>query len=399
MRAGLLVVGVVLASAGTAPSQFTLSTVDRAPLAGSPGGLDAQGRLVWRTGEGAEAFPLDRVVGFESSATETPPPAGGVKLELATGDVIYGRLEDGPADEVRLAVEGLGTLAFPLDDVRTLWNREGRSEEGIDLGKPDPNDDRLFVERDGKLDHLAGVLERVTRSEVVFTSAAGDKRPFGFVKDRVVAVRLAGEAPASTAERSALVKLVDGSRLSGALKAGENGGLRLKIAGGPETALEASRLKSVQMTGGAFAFLSDLPTATYVQTPFLAGGRVHEMRRDAGARPGEPLRIGGERFGKGLLLHARSEATWRLDGAYRRFTARVGVDPATRGAALPGAATLTVLVDGRPKWTGPTLRAGQDPVGVDADLSGGKELRIVVEFADSFDAGARVVIGSPMLLK
>jgi hypothetical protein len=59
-----------------------------------------------------------------------------------------------------------------------------------------------------------------------------------------------------------------------------------------------------------------------------------------------------------------------------------------------------VLVDGKALWTSGVLRAGAPPENVDVPgLSGGKELVIEVDFGDSYDAGARAVLGNAMLVK
>ena len=394
---GLCLFGVI---ASAVAAQFTLTKVDGATLIGRPAGLDSEGRLLWRTGEKTEAFALDALVGFESSSQDLPRPEGGARLDLVGGDVLFAALEDGPADELHASAAGLGRLVFALDDVRTVWNREGRGDSTVELPKPAADDDQdyVFVERDGRLDFLPGTLERVAKSELVFSSAAGDKRPFAFVKDKVVAVRIAVDAKARPGRRTCAVLMRNGSRLTGVLKAGPEEGLRLKLANGPEAALDPDQLKAVTMTGEAFRMLSDLEASAFVSAPYLADGTPPVLLRDRGARPGEPLSIGTERFAKGLLLFAKSEVTYPASG-FGRFTAKIGVDPITKSRPLPGSAKLVVYVDGAVRWTSPLLRAGAEPLAVNVDVRGAKELKLVVEFADSFDSGARVALANAMLLK
>jgi hypothetical protein len=392
---------LLLAAAGAAAAQFALTGIDGAVRTGAPAGFDkAKKALLWRSGDAVEAVPLDRIIGFESDAPDLPNPLGGARLDLVDGDVLYARLEDGPADEIHAVVAGLGRLALKLDEVRVLWNREGRAGSTLELppAKPDDEDDRLFVELDGRFDQLPGTLERVGKTEVVFSSrAAGDKRPFAFVKDRVAAVRLAVEERRKKPARDCVVRLRDGSRATGVL-GGTAGELTLKLASGPTATLDLAQVKGLTMTGDAFSMLSDMEPRAYVETPYLPGGLLHGVVRDRGARPGDPLRIGDERYAKGLLLFARSEATYGVEG-FARFVAKIGVDPATKARAAAGAATLTVFVDGKEAWTGPVLRAGEKPADLAVDLKGAKELKLVVGFADAFDAGARVVLGNPTLLK
>jgi hypothetical protein len=386
--------------AAAASAQFTLTTVDGKSVGGAPAGFDAEGRLLWRTGEKTEAYPLAQLVGFEATGNEAPRRDGGVRLELVGGDVLYAALEDGPADELHATTTGFGRLVFSLDDVAVLWNREGRGDAALDLppAAPDEEDDRLFVERDGRLDSLPGTLERVAKTEAVFSSAAGEKRPFVFARDRVVAVRLASDPKARPGKRNCALVLRDGSRVSGLLEGGPGGALRLKFARGPAATLDLAHLKSATMTGDAFRLLTELTPKSIVARPYLAGGTPPVFSRDRGVRPGEALAIGEERFAKGLLIGARTELLYDASG-FSRLTAKIGVDPATKARPLPGSATLIVAVDGAVRWTSPVLRAGAAPTPIDVDVRGGKELKIVVDYADSFDAGARVVLANAMLLK
>src|SRR5256885_512101 len=101
---------VLIAVAVAAPSQLSLQTTDGKTTAGASAGLDAEGRLLWRTNDATTPYPLDRVIGFESTSPEVAPAPGGVRAILIGGDVLYGRIEDGPADELRLVVAGLGSL-------------------------------------------------------------------------------------------------------------------------------------------------------------------------------------------------------------------------------------------------------------------------------------------------
>lgn len=390
---------VVLLAAGSVEAQFTLTLADGATRRGTPAGVDAEGRLLWRTGDKTEAVVRADVVGFESDEAEVPPAQGGVRVELTTGDALFGRIEDGPADELRLTVAGLGGVGFPLDDVAVIWSREGgRGDAVVELPGRSDDDDRVFVEREGGLDALPGTVERVTKAEVVLSRPGGERRSFVLARDRVLAVQFATEASTRARERSAIVRLRDGSRASGALASAPGGGFLLKLAAGPVVPLDLAHVKGVSFQSGAFSYLSDATPAAYVAKPYVAGGITHPLIKDRGARPGDPLRIGEERFAKGLLMFASAEATYPLDGV-ARFTAKVGVDPATKDRTPAGSATLVCFVDGVEKWRSPVLRAGAAAIPAALDLKGAKELRLVAEFADSYDVGARVVLGSPMLFK
>ncbi len=392
---------LVLVVAAPAAAQMTLTLTDGSVQAGTLAGIAADGTATWRTPEGTTAVPLDRVVSIEAGDAGAPPP-GGFKLDLVSGDSIFGRLEDGSADDVRIR-GAAGDALISLDDIAVLWNREFHHGPES-LPKAERDTEVLYIDRQGRIDSIPGVIERISKSEVVFSSAAGEKRPFLFSQDRVVAIRVASDPRAAAASRPgarlAVLRLKDGSRLTGAITGGDAASVSLDLVAGPKLQLDLAQVQRLVMMSGSFAFLSDLEPSAFEETPLIGGTLTHGYRKDAGISPGEPLRIGRQVFPRGLLLFARSRIAYPLDGTFKRFSARVGVDPATRSREIPGAAKVTVLVDGKPAWTSAVLRSGQPPVTVEVDtLTGAREIALLVEFADSFDAGARVVFGNAMILK
>ena len=146
-------------------------------------------------------------------------------------------------------------------------------------------------------------------------------------------------------------------------------------------------------------YLSDLEPTAFTETPLLNGTVLQGLQRDRGLRSGQLLRIGRQTYPKGLLLPAHGRVTYALDGRFNRFAATAGIDGAREGRDVPGSAKASVIVDGRTAWT-EVLRAGQPPVAVDVgNLKGAKEIVIDVDFADSYDAGARAVFANAMLIR
>jgi hypothetical protein len=84
--------------------------------------------------------------------------------------------------------------------------------------------------------------------------------------------------------------------------------------------------------------------------------------------------IGGQNFRRGLGTHANSEIVYNLDGKYRAFQAWAGPDMATNGSM-----GFTVFVDGQKRWESGRMVRGDAAKGVEVDLTGAKELRLVVD--------------------
>jgi hypothetical protein len=113
--------------------------------------------------------------------------------------------------------------------------------------------------------------------------------------------------------------------------------------------------------------LSVLPPETVVQT----AGWLRFDRNLAG----QPLRIGGHTYQRGIGTHAMSRITYRLDGAYRTFLADAGIDAAV---GKRGSVVFTVEVDGTAKFTSPLVTGGTAALPIDVDISGARTLTLVV---------------------
>ena len=88
------------------------------------------------------------------------------------------------------------------------------------------------------------------------------------------------------------------------------------------------------------------------------------------------MTIGGKRFRRGLGTHANSEIVYDLDGKYRRFQAWAGPDMATYSTL-----GFTVVVDGEKRWESGKMVRGDAARQVDVDITGAKELRLLVDDA------------------
>ena len=134
---------------------------------------------------------------------------------------------------------------------------------------------------------------------------------------------------------------------------------------------------------GRAVYLSDLKPLRYEYTSFLPtalpGGYVAD-----GSFGGRDLRLGGNTHDKGLGMHSAGRLTYDLSGDYRRFEALVGLDDRD---GRRGSVRVRVLVDGKPKDAGADreLTGGSEPLPLRVDVTGAKELTLVVEFGRAGD--------------
>ncbi|MEI6635447.1 MAG: NPCBM/NEW2 domain-containing protein [Planctomycetota bacterium] len=125
--------------------------------------------------------------------------------------------------------------------------------------------------------------------------------------------------------------------------------------------------------------------------PLSAVGAVHADQNVGTPRyarniVGGPLKIDREAFTNGIGAYARSLQEIPLNGQFRRFTSKVGVDAVTEGR---GSVTFEVYGDGKKLWASPLMSGLDGPRGLDLDVTGVNRLRLVVTDANDgnkFDA-------------
>jgi hypothetical protein len=298
--------------------------------------------------------------------------------------VKYPALEDGKETHLPLPAVALIWFAAPegAGDAEMLRRKLIAEKRARDL----------VLLRNG--DVLEGVLDSLDEQKV---RVEVDKKTATVSIDRVAAIALNTELAAPLRPRGvhARAVLADGARLSLASAECDGETLTGTTLNGARVRLPVEQLVSLDFFQGCAVYLSDLTPAKYEHTPYLdvtwplvADGSV--TRR--------ALRLGGSVYDKGLGLHSACRVTYRLDGNYRRFEALVGLDSET---GKKGSARVGVLVDGKPRDLGIkddlTIRTAPLPVRI--DVTGAKELTLVVEFGRRGDAGDHVNWAEARLIK
>lgn len=105
---------------------------------------------------------------------------------------------------------------------------------------------------------------------------------------------------------------------------------------------------------------------------------------------GNPLKIAGRAFEKGLGTHADSLLYVELNGGSTRFNAWVGVDDEVmntnrQGGARPGSVEFRILADGKQVYKSGVIKSGDAAKEVDIDLTGVNLLVLIVDSGDSMN--------------
>jgi putative phosphoesterase len=152
-------------------------------------------------------------------------------------------------------------------------------------------------------------------------------------------------------------------------------------------------LESRQLLAAQYDYLSDLQ-------PTFANNGFGPVERDLsngedGANDGAQIKINGQRYTKGLGMHAQGEVHFELNGRYKNLISDVGVDDE---AGRVGSAVFQVYADGEKMFDSGVMTGMNGAKRVNIDVTGKREMVLILSDAGDgtdFDhgdwAGARLV--------
>jgi hypothetical protein len=127
----------------------------------------------------------------------------------------------------------------------------------------------------------------------------------------------------------------------------------------------------------------------------VAGPDVERMRRDQNLDGGQ-LKLSNKVYAKGLAVHARTEITVELDGAYREFRVVLGIDDSVGGR--DDGTVVTVFGDGK-ELLKTTITRKDGPQEKAVNIKDVKELKILVASPDILDLGKHVDLADAKVTK
>ncbi|MBL8848481.1 MAG: NPCBM/NEW2 domain-containing protein [Planctomycetaceae bacterium] len=272
--------------------------------------------------------------------------------------------------------------------VRAAWDALQEREAKTDL---------LVVRKTDALDFVGGVVASVADDGVHLLVNGRDvaaplSRVFGIVFPQTAPDRreIACELVLSTGDRLVLKNLtVQDDQLSGALLAG------------PQISVALAQVQLADFGLGRIRYLADLPeTAVYKPVGLITSEDVLRLRKNMNS-VGDSFIVGKESFDRGLWVHSGTTLKYRLNRDYRRLQAVAGVDRSASGCARVNptiAATFIgdgrVLLQSQFGWDG-------DPLPLDLDVSGVRDLEIRIEpaSADTIGACEHLVLADARVVK
>jgi hypothetical protein len=393
----LLLTAVLAALRGDqpGPGDFVVALADGSTAAGpleelGVGWSVRLGGATPRQAAGTDVFTLRR------SQTRRPGFPNGEQIVFANGDRLSGKVLKLTGERLRFRAD-LGKehdLLLPLSALSVLWitapDEEDRPADFLrQLAAGRRRQDLVLLRNGDVLEGFLTALESQTRLRIEVA-----KKEVSVDYPKVAAVAFNTELVRSLRPKDSYARLVlaNGSRLALASARADRVSLTGKTLFGAEVTVPVAQVNALDLYQGRAVYLSDVKPRRYEFTPFLGSLRLPyavDASVRIGSSAGGDLCLGGSTYDKGLGMHSASRLTFDLEGGYRRLEALVGLDDQTEQL---GSARVQVLVDGQPRnlgWDG-ELTGKNSPRPVRVDVSGGRELTLVVGFGRLGDVRGRV---------
>ncbi len=406
------IVALVLALGAGDGSPVSLQTLDGAKVAGKLVGISQDGVSV-ETAAGRKTLPLAELLELtpknassKNMAANARSVEAGAWVELVDGSKLVGSgfTVKGPMATFKLLDED-SVVEIPTrqivavrlqpqsEETAAEWKRiRGESRDD------DPSGDLLVTRKGDTLDYHDGVLADISEKTVNF-NLDGDVLPVR--RGKVFALIYHHTSGQSLPSALCRLVAVDGSSWAVQSMELRDEMLSFETPCGLAVSLPLSSVQRMDFSSGKVVYLGDLKPLSADWTPYFGGAKVSQSRRSLfGLRVdrgpgGEPIRLAGKEFSRGIILHSRSEVVYSLDDEFRRFRATAGIDDLVRPR---GHVRLVIRGDDR-VLLDTTLSGKDQPRAIDLDLGGTRRLSIVVDFGDGLDVGDHFDLADARIVK
>ncbi|WP_422922973.1 NPCBM/NEW2 domain-containing protein [Singulisphaera sp. PoT] len=314
-----------------------------------------------------------------------------------TGDEkFFGKIAGITEDKLQITTPAQDKLDVPLARVVgihfALLDRKETAEAFAKRLKARVSEDLLLAKsKNGEVVAIAGVLEKTENDKLHFLFQNKSRTlPLKSVEGLVMATRPDLKEP--DAVRSTFT-LPNGVVLSGRWKDLDTANWKIEMPWGQELKIPATDVQEVRFHGGIVTYLSDLIPSKVEETPFFA--RRIPYRRDKNLL-GEPLKMKGQAYDRGVAVHSKTVLTYDLNRRYNTFESLVGFDDA---ALSKGRVECHVFADDKEVYANADLRADGAPVPLKLSVAGAEQLRLVIDFGQGQDTGDRVIWANARLYR
>lgn len=348
---------------------------------------------------GGKTVPLNDVVEIRFPAPSPLPAADKsslIEVILNDGSLIYGIEASVKGSDLSLQTKDFGKLTIRKNLVKSL--RLAAADPKLDdswrkMADRESKKDLIIVRKDDKLDFVAGVSGEIDAANVKFL-LDGEEVP---VK-REKAYGLVFPTVPVTGKVQSIVDLLGDQRLQARQLTLQGDKAQVVLTSGLSLSVPVTQLRTIDFSLGKIQQLSSLKPVEVQFTPYFEDvpGYYNYQKNNGPLRT--PISIGGQLFAKGLSVHSKTKLTFRLPGEYRRFQATVGIDDQSDDTGLMGDVVLKISGDDKVLFEAP-VKGPDEPKKVDLDITGVRDLQILVDYGGDLDTADWLSMGDAKILK
>jgi hypothetical protein len=391
-----LLVGIVVfcaAHASGAQPAIVVKTIDEDALPGRLLDLSLEGGLRLQLTDGSENnIPADELVRISVPGDKPPPRPRGMEITTIGGDVIYGRLRGEDENTFRLNSPVLGTMDLPLEVVASFEADpagQPRSHRRLELLRETspPSEDRILLTNG---DTLNGFITAVKGDRILVDSSLGEQE---IPIDLILATRFANQPGKVPDGKRAVVHLRHGGRLTTRSVSWRQDAIEARWLRGEVVQIDLEEVSTIEFLGGRWEWLTSHEPVEAQHTPMFSLDWPH--RTDVNVL-GNPLRIGGERFNRGIGVHSRSLLAFELRGRYREFVTAFGLDDESGPLAD---VDVSIRVDGQTRFEQKSIKANRLNGPIRLNITDASRLDLLVDFGQNGDIQDRFDWIEPGLIR
>ena len=288
-------------------------------------------------------------------------------------------------DQMQIRTSLLGRVTLPRTALRGVLFDAARDPvvadrvlRGMRAAGPSEQDQLWLVNGD----RLAGEIGKIDGAEATL-KLADESIDVPLTNLSAVSFHQPNSAPAVPARWA--LGLQDGTLLRAASARGDDKRLHAKLASGIE--INGKSLSDIvflqNLTSDGFTYVSDMEPIDYKHTPYF--NLAWPLAVDENLL-GQPLRVDGKRYRKGVAMHTASRAVYRLSGNERTFESTIALDDT---AGNEGSVIFRVYAvrNGKPELAleSEIVRGGDAPQPISVNITGAQGLVLLVDYADYGD--------------
>ena len=376
-----LVVGVTCGAAAmsqTLADDFKIALLDGSIIRGDLAEVVPRIKLV----TAGDTISLDwtDILSITPPAADARRAADGPDLwrfTLTDGSLFHGSVIGTTEDDFIVQFGPQRTCRLSLDALTSITAASPSGAAGAKIAEIARDTQRtvdyVVIARNDSASVLRGAVSRIAREHVVVD---WNRRTVRVPWPRLAAIFFAAAPPRSSSSR---VFMTSGEVFAGRVRSGTAVSITLQSSVFDNLVLPWNRIDRIECISDRLRFLSDLRPSGYEFEPFFEKSWDYSLDKSLS---GQPIRLGGQTYARGVCMHSQAALTYRIGGQYRQLAFVAGILDEMQER---GSVTMRVLGDGRQLWQLENVRGGQKPVPAIVSVAGVHELTLAVDFGEDLD--------------